>query len=259
MVVSRSVTLINRRALLTAAAVSVPAYARAQSHIPSASRLNLPGWHNRHMRILARVANQRFDLLLLGDSIMQELQRGSPDPRQNVVSVWDRYYAPRNALDLGFAGDACPNLLWRIQNGEVANQSPRLAIVLIGSNDAGPPWHWGPEQTVRGVLANVAAARAAMPNTPVLVLGLLPSQARDDDKIAINRLLTAQAWTPLAATFLDAGRVLRGQDGRIDPSLYLDPLLTPPHLALHPNAQGWALVAAAIEPTVARLFGDALR
>ena len=42
----------------------------------------------------------------------------------------------------------------------------------------------------------------------------------------------------------------------MDRSLYYDPLLTPPEPVLHPSAEGQARMAAAIEPTLARLMGD---
>jgi lysophospholipase L1-like esterase len=38
--------------------------------------------------------------------------------------------------------------------------------------------------------------------------------------------------------------------------LFYDPKLTPPAAPLHPTAEGQALMAAAIEPTLAALLGD---
>ena len=46
------------------------------------------------------------------------------------------------------------------------------------------------------------------------------------------------------------------QAGRLDRDLFFDPRLTPPEPPLHPTAEGQALMAEAIEPTLAALLGD---
>jgi lysophospholipase L1-like esterase len=56
-------------------------------------------------------------------------------------------------------------------------------------------------------------------------------------------------------TFLNVDHVFL-RDGKLDRSLFYDPLLTPPDPPLHPTAQGQALMAAAMEPTLAALLDD---
>ena len=58
-------------------------------------------------------------------------------------------------------------------------------------------------------------------------------------------------------------RVLRPERGQsrwemvdLDSELFFDPKLTPPSAPLHPTAEGQALMAEAIEPTLAALLGD---
>jgi lysophospholipase L1-like esterase len=46
------------------------------------------------------------------------------------------------------------------------------------------------------------------------------------------------------------------RNGRLNADLFFDPKLTPPEPPLHPSAEGQALMAAAIEPTLAALLGD---
>lgn len=56
-------------------------------------------------------------------------------------------------------------------------------------------------------------------------------------------------------TFLDIAPTFIRR-GALDLSLYVE---QPPEGALHPNLRGQAAMAAAIEPTLARLLGDRAR
>ena len=54
--------------------------------------------------------------------------------------------------NLGFSGDATCHLLWRLMNGEVEGQSPRLAVILIGANNMGR-LHWPADEDITGIEA----------------------------------------------------------------------------------------------------------
>ena len=108
---------------------------------------------------------------------------GPPEWR-DFVPVWQRFYGGRNAVNLGFNGDATSHLLWRIENGEVAGIAPKVAVILIGANNLGR-LHWPAEDTVAGIDAIVTQLRHRLPHTKLLLLGVLPSErsawaTRDD-------------------------------------------------------------------------------
>ena len=84
---------------------------------------------------------------------------GPPEWR-DFVPVWQRFYGARNAVNLGFNGDATSHLLWRIQNGEVAGIAPKVAVILIGANNLGR-LHWPAEDTVAGIDAIVTNCDSA--------------------------------------------------------------------------------------------------
>ena len=98
---------------------------------------------------------------------------GPPDWR-DFAPVWQRFYGDRNAVNLGFNGDATSHLLWRIENGEVAGIAPKVAVILIGANNLGR-LHWSAEDTVAGIDAIVTQLRHRLPHTKLLLLGVLPS------------------------------------------------------------------------------------
>ena len=113
----------SRRRLLVGAAASLVATAPARAKTPLAavpiSRMTLGWWRERHAAKLAEIRRGRVDLVFLGDSITQDYELAGPQPWRNFQPVWQRFYGDRNAVNLGFSGDATSHLLWRIENGEI--------------------------------------------------------------------------------------------------------------------------------------------
>ncbi len=232
----------------------------AAAHVPLAatplSRTDLPWWRARHEAVLDRVRQGRVGLILLGDSITQDWERADFQPG------WQRFYGGRDAVNMGFTGDTTAHLLWRIENGEVDGIAPKVAVILIGANNLGRV-HWSAEDTVAGIEADIAAVRRRLPHSKILLLSVLPSDRSawiSETTAEINRGLArrfGQAGGPSGGdvTYLDLTGVFV-RDGRLDRDLFLDPKMSPPRPPLHPSAEGQALMAAAIEPTLARLMGD---
>lgn len=220
-------------------------------------RLDLKWWHERHEAKLEELRQKHPSLIYLGDSIIQNLERTGPEPWGNFAPVWQRFYGDRNAVNLGFIGDTTANLLWRIDNGEVAGITPKVAVVLIGANNLGRV-HWGTDDTLAGIDAVLRALHQRLPSTHVLLLGILPSERSawaTETTVAVNHALAAKYPRGGYVTFVDAGHVFL-RNGTLNRDLFYDPKLIPPNAPLHPTAQGHALLAEAIEPTLAGLMGD---
>jgi lysophospholipase L1-like esterase len=222
-------------------------------------QLHHEGWKARHEAKLLEARAGAFDLVLLGDSITEAYEWAGPEPWRDYRGVWQRYYADRRALNLGFAGDGTRHLLWRILHGEIDGLAPKLAMLLIGTNDIG--WLDGSAaETVAGIEAVLAALRQRLPDAQILLVGVLPS-----DRGAVIAAATADINAALAARYGD-GRVASViyadigpvflQDGVLDRRWFADPLQDPPGPALHPSAEGQARMAAALEPIVCRVLGD---
>jgi lysophospholipase L1-like esterase len=221
------------------------------------SRTDLPWWRARHEARLEELRKGRVDLVFLGDSITQDWEKHGPPDWQDFAPIWQRFYGDRNAINLGFTGDTTAHLLWRIENGEVAGIAPKAAVILIGANNLGR-LHWSAEDTIAGIDAIVAQLRRRLPHTKLLLLGILPSDRSawaTDTTVTVNRALATRYGHASDVTFLDVGHVFM-KDGRLNRDLFFDPKQTPPHAPLHPSAQGQALMAAAMEPTIAALLGD---
>ena len=223
------------------------------------SRMDLPGWRARHEAKLEELRTRRVDLVFLGDSITEDWEKHGPPAWQDFAPVWQRFYGDRNAINLGFTGDTTAHLLWRIENGEIAGIAPKVAAILIGANNLGR-LHWSAEDTIAGVDAIIAQLRLRLPHTRLVLLGILPNDRSawtTETGLAVNRALARRYGSGSGSdvAFLDVGHVFL-QDGRLNRDLFYDPKMTPPRPALHPSAQGQALMAEAIEPTIAALMGD---
>lgn len=234
--------------------------APADSPSTPVSRMDEPAWRGRFegkQKIEQRT--KQIDLLFLGDSITHNYERSDPSPRLNYKPVWDYYYGDRNAFDLGFSGDTTGNLLWRLDHGETAGMHPRLVVLLIGTNNTSTKHRdWSADADVSAIEEIVSKVHEQMPQAHVLVIGNLPSNQSEwktDMTHQINSLLAAKyrnnstpwvSYSDIGSTFL--------KNGHIDNDLFVEPSKQPPQGAVHPTAQGQALMAAALEPTIARLM-----
>jgi lysophospholipase L1-like esterase len=246
-------------ALLLPAQVAAGADA-APSIAGPVGRLDDRKWRARHEAKLIEASSRPVHLVLLGDSITANYELKGPGLLRDYSRVWQRYYADRDALNLGFSGDGTRHLLWRIMHAEIDSIAPKVAAILIGTNDIG--WlHRTAADAVAGIDAVVAELHLRLPATKILLVGLLPS-----DRGPSVRQVTAEINSALAThygngqvpyvTYRDVLSAFL-KNGVLDTSLFSDPQQIPPQPALHPSPEGQERMAAALEPTLSELLGDA--
>jgi lysophospholipase L1-like esterase len=228
--------------------------------IAPTERLAESWWAERHAAILEQAHRQRdAQVLLIGDSITNNYDKADL-PDENFQPVWQQFYAPRRALNLGFSGDTTAHVLWRLQHGEVDGLSPKVAVVLIGTNNTGWANHTA-EQTKSGIDAVVAELEQRLPRTRILLLGLLPSDVSPEKTArdrAVNAALAASYAVNPRVTYLDIGSIFY-KSGALDAQLFYDPRLAQPGKPLHPDTVGQRMMAEAIEPMLARLMDEGPR
>ena len=191
-----------------------------------------------------RVKKGNVDLLMIGDSITHSWEDGGKE-------VWKKYYEKRNAVNLGIGGDCTQHVLWRLENGNIDGISPKLAVIMIGTNNAGNI-HGSAEEIVAGVKAIVEKLREKLPQTKILVLGIFPRGADDKDPIRQVNMKANEGIAKLAdgkaVFYLDIGEKFLGPDHTLPKDVMPD--------LLHPNAKGYQIWAEAMEPEVAKLMGE---
>lgn len=120
------------------------------------------------------------DAILLGDSLFAGWRTDLP-----VTFPATRVY------DFAVGGDRVPNVLWRMENTDIARLKPSVLALLIGTNDlaAGTP----PCAVAKGIGLIVSRLRAAWPDAPVFVLTIPPRgpdfREIDDRRLEVNRAI----------------------------------------------------------------------
>lgn len=212
-------------------------------------------WPQRHQDELAYIKTHQPKLVFIGDSITHYWGGEPKGPLARGEEVWEKYYGSRDAMNLGFGWDRTQQVLWRLNHGELGKSHPKLAVILIGTNNlaAGMDRANSNHEIVEGIHAVVKDVHRLKPNTHVLLLGLLP---RDKDPKNIWRLRikeinktlksSAAAW---GVSFVDCGSEFLDSEGNFKDGLTVD--------FLHPTNEGYGLIAKAIEPIVAKYVGGA--
>ena len=199
-------------------------------------------WMKRHESFNARVKEGNVDLLFIGDSITQGWEGAGK-------AAWSEKYGKRNAVNLGIGGDRTQHVLWRLDNGNIDGIKPKLAVLMIGTNNSGQNTS---EQIAEGITAIVTKLRDKLPETKVLILAVFPRGADGTNK---NRMVNEGANQIVAKLadgknieYLDIGPKFLDDKGNLSKEVMPD--------LLHLNPASYQTWADAIEPHVARMMGE---
>ena len=238
-------------ALLPFAVAQAPATAKVDASAPIEKKDTTGAFRKAHESFLARGKSGPIDVLFIGDSITAGWTR--------VPHIWEHYYGKNQPANFGIGGDQTQHVIWRIANGELDGISPKVTVLMLGTNNS-----------AGHTAAEIAAAdrkiveliRQKIPGTKVLVLAIFPRGARKDQAGRITEAAIADAIkrtdvinavnADLAklddgrnVRFLDINAVFVGQDGKIPFAIMPD--------QLHPNAAGYAKWTAALRPILEKL------
>ncbi len=199
------------------------------------------GWLERHESMNARVRQGNVDMVFIGDSITHGWEGAGKE-------TWDKYYADRNAVNLGIGGDRTEHVLWRLQNGNIEGISPKAAMVMIGTNNHRDNTA---EEIAQGVEAIVALLRAKLPETRILLLAIFPRTDVAEEyqaKVKEASALYAKLGDDPMVDFVDIGKVFLDQDGVLQASIMPD--------FLHLSKEGYERWAEAVEPWLGRMLAE---
>jgi Lysophospholipase L1 and related esterases len=205
----------------------------------------------RHAEKLALVAKEKYDLIMLGNSITNNFDKPQYQP------VWNQFFAPRKALNLGFSGYRTENIIWNIQNGELAGQSPKVLVLEIGTNNIDEkhyPTRHTAGQLAGGIEAIVKILRDKLPDTKIILLRCFPGCYGGPNPTS-HRLILERASDIVSKLadgkhifYCDVNHVFLNFDGSINHAMMGD--------WLHPTPAGAKALAQAMEPLLSQLMGD---
>ncbi len=202
-------------------------------------------WTERHEQKLKALKEQKtVDLLMIGDSITHGWEG-------HGKKVWENYYAKRNAFNIGYGGDRTEHVIWRLQHGEVGGITPKLAVIMIGTNNTGHRQD-PPKATAAGIKAIIGELRKKLPKTKILLLAVFPRGAYKDNRLrkindGINKIIKDYD-DDKTVFFLDINSTFLTDDGVLPKAIMPD--------FLHPREDGYRMWAEAMEPTIKKLMGD---
>jgi lysophospholipase L1-like esterase len=214
---------------------------KTHSGVVAADRFNW--WGKRHHQVLEQVASGDVDLIYVGDSITHGFDNAGKE-------MWDKYYAPRKAVNMGFGGDRTQHVLWRFDHGEIDGISPKLAILMIGTNNSNGEDNTA-EEIADGIKAICLKIRTKLPKTKILILAIFPRGEKPSpqrEKNAQASLLASQIADDDIIYYLDINQKFLQADGTLSKEIMPD--------LLHPKEKGYKIWAEAIEPTVAKLMDE---
>lgn len=204
-------------------------------------------WVDRHAAAVALMRERHPEIVMIGDSITHFWGGDPDDGRRTGLVAWDRLFAGRRVVNLGYGWDRTENVLWRLTHGEFEGAAPQVAVVMIGTNNVGRNT---PDEIATGIRAICALIRERSPTTRILLLAIFPRGERPNparDLVnEINQRIAALDGRD-GITYLDIGAVFVSTDGSIARDVMSD--------FLHPTAKGYEMWAAAMKPTLERLLG----
>jgi lysophospholipase L1-like esterase len=219
--------------------------AKGETNASPANRGNLPTEKDldRHDAFMLRkdhlIKTGGTQLVFIGDSITDGWR---DDPQREFLEDYFGQYRPYN---IGVGGDETQHVLWRVEHGELDGITPKVVVVMIGTNNIGNS-KMSPEETAQGVTTLVTAIRHKLPNSKILLLGIFPRENRSDEllRVLVNRTNTmiARLDDGRYVKYLDIGRNFLDADGGLSGTIMPD--------YLHPNARGYEIWATAIGSTV---------
>lgn len=160
------------------------------------------------------------------------------------AASWNREIRGLDAMSLGVASDRTQHLLYRIRSGEFSKLSPRVGVLIIGTNNVNRNT---PEETRDAVVRVVDELRAVWPNTKLVVVGVLPRElpegkARQRRIDALNGLLAESMSARAGVTFVHIRDEFLSGDS-LNRALYEDD-------GIHFSAAGYERLTTRLAPLI---------
>ncbi len=214
-----------------------------------------PNWVKRHEKFVEIAKRGGVDVLFLGDSITDAWGGEGHGQNSPGSKLFADKFVPLKAANFGIGGDRTQHVLWRLQNGELKGITPKLVMLMIGTNNSNGKDNTA-EEIADGVKAIVAEIQKQSPKTKVLLLAVFPRATGNDANMKkiqsekINKVNEeiAKLNDGKKVKFLNINKIFTSPDGSLPKDIM------PDQLHLSPN--GYALWANAVEGEIKAMIGS---
>jgi arylsulfatase A-like enzyme/lysophospholipase L1-like esterase len=211
------------------------------SAIIPATRGDEAWWRERDQAKREELRAGAPTLAFIGDSITQGWEGAGKE-------VWERHFARRNAVNLGFSGDRTEHVLWRLTRSHPQAFRPKVAVLMIGTNNTGHQMQ-DPIEVAQGIRHILDVLEENSPETRVLLLGIFPRGANPWDPGRLNNIAINQAIRRFAdgdrIRYIDLAPAFLESDGSLSTEVMPD--------RLHLSPEGYRRWAEAMEPALREL------
>lgn len=224
---------------------SLPAVAADPSI--GATKHGNPAFFEKHAAFLKRANEGPVGVVFIGDSITQGWGK--------FPEIWEKAWGKYKPANFGIGGDRTQHVIWRIEEGELDKISPKVAVLMIGTNNTMDD---SAKDIAKANRKIVSMIQDKLPNTKILLLAVFPRGPRSMrggvadpwemrmDKIrAINADMT-KLDNGKSIRFLDLGPKFTSADGTIAHAIMPD--------QLHLSAAGYEIWVEGMAPLLEEMM-----
>ena len=206
-----------------------------------------PAFFEKHAAFLKRANEGPVGVVFIGDSITQGWGK--------FPEIWEKAWGKYKPANFGIGGDRTQHVIWRIEEGELDKISPKVAVLMIGTNNTMDD---SAKDIAKANRKIVSMIQDKLPNTKILLLAVFPRGPRSMrggvadpwemrmDKIrAINADMT-KLDNGKSIRFLDLGPKFTSADGTIAHAIMPD--------QLHLSAAGYEIWVEGMAPLLEEMM-----
>jgi lysophospholipase L1-like esterase len=187
-------------------------------------------WEDRHNELLRLNQTDPPEICFFGNSITHFW---GGEPRAKIVNggkTWDMNFEKLGVRNFGFGWDRIENVLWRVNHGELDGFEAKQIVMMLGTNNL----HLNTDEEINdGLELLLKTIQQRQTSAQITLIGIYPRRAQEERVRNLN-LSIAQLAGLLDLRYIDIGKKLLDQDGKIDESYFLD--------GLHPNEKGYEVL-----------------
>lgn len=201
-----------------------------------------------HKQLLEKTKQGQIDLYFAGDSITR---RWGATDYPELLQHWRETFHGWNAANFAWGGDRTQNILWRLQNGELEGLTPRVVVLLAGTNNLSTrrDEQEQVDEVVAGITAILDLFKAKTPKATIVLMAILPRNDQRELLPVINKINAR--LEKLAerdeVRFLNINHRLADESGELYEGMTVD--------RLHLSKKGYEQWADELKPLLTELLG----
>jgi len=212
-----------------------------------ASKHGNPAFFEKHAVFLKRANEGPVGVVFIGDSITQGWGK-FPD-------IWEKAWGKYDPANFGIGGDRTQHVIWRIEEGELDKITPKVAVLMIGTNNTMDD---SAKDIAKANRKIVSMIQDKLPNTKILLLAVFPRGPRSMrgdisdpwemrmEKIRAINADMAKLDNGKSIRFLDLGPKFTSADGTIAHAIMPD--------QLHLSAAGYEIWVEGMAPLLEEMM-----